>query len=267
MKPVVKSDAQRRPNQPTQLPKTEIPSRAVFGFPVSVNQFQFLEDSKSAESTYQSQSEDRLVDPRKTRLVRLQAATGSTEQRTLGNLSSEGIFETVPPINDAQGTFDNEDSVEPVASRICPSFFPYSVSVSPPDILESQSDGVVQNLLEPGAVDDAVYINNVNDVACTDGICNKRISYAGPERSAGRPGHTPTRCNLACGKTTEDSCAGHDWSAGRPGNRPFGASTAVCPSPNTACIGPYGTAYGQPHHTGPNTHEEKSVASSSTRRP
>ena len=51
--------------------------------------------------------------------------------------------------------------------------------------------------------------------------CNKRISDAGPERSAGRPGHTPIRRDLACGKTIEDSCAGQDWSAGRPGNRPL----------------------------------------------
>ena len=37
-------------------------------------------------------------------------------------------------------------------------------------------------------------MKDVNDVDCTDfEICNKRISYAGPERSAGRPGHTPIR--------------------------------------------------------------------------
>ena len=72
---------------------------------------------------------------------------------------------------------------------------------------------------------------------------------------------------LACRETIEDSCAGQDWSAGRPGNRPFGASTAACPSSHTACLGPYGTASRQPHHTGPNTREEKSAASSSTRRP
>ena len=57
-------------------------------------------------------------------------------------------------------------------------------------------------------------------------------------------------------KTIEDSCAGQDWSAGRPGNRPFGASSAACPSTQTACIGPYGTAFVQQHHTGPNTREE-----------
>ena len=72
--------------------------------------------------------------------------------------------------------------------------------------------------------------------------CNKRISNAGPDWSAGRPGHTPTRREFACVKHVEDSCAGPDWSAGRPGTMPFGARTAACLSPQTACIGPYGTA-------------------------
>ena len=78
--------------------------------------------------------------------------------------------------------------------------------------------------------------------------------------------HTPTKHELACGKHIEDRAAGQDWSAGRPGIRPFGASTAACPSSITACSGPYGTAYVQPHHTGPNTREEKSAASSSTQK-
>ena len=104
----------------------------------------------------------------------------------------------------------------------------------------------------------------VKDVACTFQFCNKRISDAGPERSAGRPGHTPTRRNLACGKTIEDSCAGPDWSAGRPGTMPFGARSAACPSPITACLGPYGTASQQLHHTGCNTREETPTVASST---
>ena len=163
---------------------------------------------------------------------------------------------------------DSAECVEPVASGIRSKFSPYSLSVSPPDILESQSGGVVQNLLESGVVsDDALYISNVNDVVCTNEKCNKKISYAGLERSAGRPGHTPIKRELACEKNIEDSCAGQDWSAGRPGIRPFGASSAACPSPNTACLGPYGTAYRQPHHTGPNTREEIFTASSATGRP
>ena len=123
-------------------------------------------------------------------------------------------------------------------------------------------------MLESGVVvDDALYYDDVNDVACTDLKYNKRISYAVPERSAGRPSHTPTRRILAYDKTIEDSCAGQDWSAGRPGNRPFGASFAACPPSHTACLGPYGTASRQLHHTGPNTREETFPVSSSTGRP
>ena len=220
-------------------------------------------------STGPSQIQDRLIDPRTTRLARQQAARRTDEQGTLETLSSGGIFDIVPPVGDAQGILNSGDCVEPVASRIRHSFFPNSLSVSPPDILKSQSGGVVQNLLEPGAVDDddALYISDVNDVACTEGNCNKRISDAGPERSAGRPGHTPNRRELACGKNVEDSYAEQDWSAGQPGIRPFGASSTACPSPNTACLGPYGTAHVQPHHTGPNTREETHTVSSSTRRP
>ena len=215
----------------------------------------------------QRQIQDRLVDPRKTRLERQQAARRIDEQGTFGNLSNEGIFDTIPPVRDAQGILNNADCVEPVASRIRHSFFPDSLSVSAPDILDSQSGGIVSNLLETGAVDDAVYSNAVNDVACTLKPCNKRISYEGPERSAGRPGHTPIRRELACKKNIEDRVAGQDWLVGRPGIRPFGASTVACPSSITACLNPYGTSYGQPHHTGPNTREEKYTTSSTTGRP
>ena len=92
-------------------------------------------------------------------------------------MGNEGILKTVPPGNDAQGIVDSGECVEPVASGIRPQFFPNSLSVSPPNILELQSGEVVQNLLETGVVsDDALYISNLNDVACTDGKCNKRIS-------------------------------------------------------------------------------------------
>ena len=63
-----------------------------------------------------------------------------------------------------------------------------------------------------------------------ENICNKRISNAGPDWSAGRPGHTPSRRTLACELNIEDRCAGQDWSAGRPGLMPFGASSAACTS-------------------------------------
>ena len=56
--------------------------------------------------------------------------------------------------------------------------------------------------------DDALYRLGVKDVACTLQNCNKRISDAGPERSAGRPGHTPTSRELICEKNIEDRVAG-----------------------------------------------------------
>ena len=180
-------------------------------------------------------------------------------------MADGGLPATVTLFRDAQGTFVSGDCVDPVVSEISSQFFSHSLPACPPNILESQSSGNVQNFLGTGVVvDDALYYHDVYDVACTDGTCNKRISVAGPERSAGRPGHMPSRRELACEKTIEDSCAGQDWSAGRPGNRPFGASSAACPSLTTACLGPHGTASRQPHHTGPNTREETFTVASST---
>ena len=54
MKPAIRSDAQRRPKQPSQRPKTKIPSSSVYGFPILDNQFQLLQDSQPAVSTSQS---------------------------------------------------------------------------------------------------------------------------------------------------------------------------------------------------------------------
>ena len=189
-----------------------------------------------------------MEDPRKTRAQRLQTSLSVEGQEILqGN---DAVYYSSP--------FVKNDTT----------FFYSYCSASPSDILESQSGGNVHSLLETGVtIDDALYISDVNDVACMDDTCNKRISDAGLERSAGRPGHTPTRWNLACEKTIEDSCAGQDWSAGRLGNRPFGVSSAACPSLIMACLGPYGTASRQPHHTGPNTREETYTVTSSTGRP
>ena len=100
MKPVSGNAAPRRPNQPTLRPSSEFPSSSVFGFPISVNQFQSLQDSEPAMSTNRDQSEDRLIDPRRTGLARLQAARRIVEQGTLGELSSEGILNIVPPVRD-----------------------------------------------------------------------------------------------------------------------------------------------------------------------
>ena len=79
MKLAVGNKAPKGPNQPTQRPKTEIPSSSVYGFPVSDNQFQLLQDSQPSMSTNQSQSQDRLIDPRRTRLARQQAARRTDE--------------------------------------------------------------------------------------------------------------------------------------------------------------------------------------------
>ena len=100
----------------------------------------------------------------------------------------------------------------------------------------------------------------------SDLICNKRISHAGPERLAGRPGHTPTRHILECDENIEDSCAGQDWSAGRPSHRLFGARTAARLPTQAACnLGPYGSASHQSHDPGHNTREEKSFVTTPPR--
>ena len=88
-------------------------------------------------------------------------------------------MDTVPPMRDAQGNLNNGECVELVASTSEPKFFPYSLSVSPSDSLTLQSGGTVQNELEISGNDDALYINDVNEVACTLEPCNKRISRNG----------------------------------------------------------------------------------------
>ena len=140
--------------------------------------------------------------------------------------------------------------LNPGAIQNSSQFF-HSFSAGPSEYSAVQSVGQsVPNVLESGIDGGALMYGDFK--------CNKRISNAGPERSAGRPGHTPTRRNLACGKLVEDSCVGQDWSAGRPGTMPFGARTAACLSPQTACnSGPYGSASQQPHNPGHNTREEQ----------
>ena len=202
-----------------------------------------------------------LVDPRTTRHLRVAAFRAETR----GRQADVQQPATVHYSSDAQGI--SGTCVEPVTSESCSSsFVRNSFSASPVDILSLQSAGPVRYTLGTGViVGDAMYEKDVKDVACTNNSCNKRISNAGPERSAGRPGHTPIRRDFACVKHVEDSCAGPDWSAGRPDLTSFGASFAACPSSQTACLGPYGAAFVQPHHTGPNTHEETYPMASSTR--
>ena len=161
-----------KPNRPCTIEDSRLPAKqpSVLGFPVSQNQFQKLSEIEAQESEFSKEQD--LEDPRKTRAQRLQVSS-LTEGH--GKLQGNDAVNYSPPV------VENE-----------PTFF-HSLSVSAPDILESQSGGHVQNLLEPGVVeDDALYSSDVNDVACTDGHCNKRISVAGQEWSAGRPGNRPT---------------------------------------------------------------------------
>ena len=194
MESTCEKTAQKSPHSFNRRPSGGNPVSAVFGFPVSENQFKVLQ---TAGSQSQTQREEGLVDPRSTRLSRL-AARRAEDQ---GTLTDGGVLATVTLIGDARGTLDMDASVDPVVSETCSQFFAHYFSACPSDILNSQSVGPVQNLLGTGViVDDALYTMDVNDVACMDSICNKRISCAGPERSAGRPGHTPTRHILACKK-------------------------------------------------------------------
>ena len=232
----------------------------VYGFPIAANQFSTLQASQPAETQCQEQEDVGFVDPRTIRHLRI--AANRADDR--GSQADVGRSATVPTHRNTQGILYSGNVVNPVVSGNGSQFFVHnSFSASPSEVLNLQSVGHVHYSLGTGASDDdALYEENVKDVACTLNSCNKRISYAGPDWSAGRPGHTPTRRELACGKHIEDRCAGQDWSAGRPGLTPFGASSAACPSSQTACIGPYGTAFGQPHHTGCNPREETSLTSS-----
>ena len=136
------------PIKPCTVTDSELPSvqPSVLGFPVTPSQFSVLsEDEVTGAEPGQDQS---LEDPRQTRAQR---HTASSSVGVQGIVLSEGVAEEFVPLKS-----ENE-----------PTFF-HSLSVSPPDILESQSGGVVSKLLETGAVvDDALYISDVNDVACT----------------------------------------------------------------------------------------------------
>ena len=134
-------------------------------------------------STSQTQREDNLVNARTTRL---QAVRRDAEQGTLETLSSEGVFDTVPLVQDVQGTLTSGGIDQSVSSGIHPQFFPDSSSVSPSDILKVQSGGNVHYQLGTGDLNDAMYYNDVNEVISTENeSCNKRISNAGQEWSAG----------------------------------------------------------------------------------
>ena len=235
----------RRQHSGTSVPST------VFGFNLSENQFQiFNSDQTISTPRSTEQHQEGLVDPKTTRQWRW-ATRGTASQETR---TEEALLATVHYRN-AQGTSSSENFVNPVAVDYHSSQLVHSFSVGPSENFAIQSVGhLVHYMLESG-----VGVSGGDFSLYSDQNCNKRISNAGPEWSAGRPGHTPTRREFACVKSVEDSCAGPDWSAGRPGTMPFGARTAACLSPQTACPGPYGTASTQQHYTGHNTHEEQSV--------
>ena len=222
-------------------PSSVVPTSEVFGFPIAVNQYNVLSEEQAALSSGQVQGYTSLVNPRTTRLHRLRAAQ---EAAARGDSTTEDILNMFTPVeNDAQKLMYSGRAVESVTSEL-PSYSLNSLSVRN---FELESGNFVD-------ATDAVYSNSVIDVECMEGHCNKRISTAGPEWSAGRPGHTPTRRYFACVSQLEDSRAGQEWSAGRPGLRPFGARLPACTSSAPACIGPYGNAAQTiPHHTGPNT--------------
>ena len=78
----MENTAQVQPSSSTRHPKDQIPSSVptVMGFPVSVNQFNVLSESKFAESQSQVQEEASLMNPRSTRLQRLLAAKRAEDQ-------------------------------------------------------------------------------------------------------------------------------------------------------------------------------------------
>ena len=216
--------------------------REVFGFPIAANQFSTLKASQSAETQCQKQEDVGLVDPRTTQHLRI--AANRADDR--GSQADVGSSAAVPTHSHTQGILYSGNVVNPVVSGNSSRFFVQnSFSVSSPEILTSQTGEPVYHSLGNGVnVDGETLYGEFN--------CNQRISHAGPEWSVGRPGHTPTRHTFACEKLVEDSCAGQEWSAGRPGNRPFGTSTTVCLSPQTACIGPCGSALRQQLNAGYN---------------
>ena len=195
----------RKPNVPCTVEDSKLPAKQpiMWGFPVSQNQYQTLSVIEAQEPEFSPVQS--LEDPRKTRAQRLQASSSGEGQELLqGN----------DAVNDSPLEIENETT-----------FIPDSLSVSAPDILNSQSGGIVSNLLRTGDLNDALYNIDVKEVICTDEeICNKRISHAGQE-----------------------------WSAGRPGNRPIGASDAARNS--ETCLGPYATRIVQSPYTGCNPRE------------
>ena len=149
-------------NRPCTVEDSILPAKQpnVLGFPVSQNQFQILSEIEVQKS--ELSKEQNLEDPRKTRAQRLQTSSRAEGQETLQRNDAVNYS---PPVVENETTLFN------------------SLSVTPVEILHSHSAGNFE--LEIGDFSDAVCENSVNDVACTKDYCNKRISDAGPKRSAG----------------------------------------------------------------------------------
>ena len=170
----------------------------IFGFPIAANQFSTLQTSQPAETQCQEQEDVGPVEPRTTRHLR--RAAHKTDDR--GSQADVGSFATVPKHRNTQGIFESGNEVNPVVSEEGSQFFVQnSFSASSSEILTLQTGEPVYYSLGNG-------VHVEGETLYGDFKCNKRISNAGPEWSAGRPGHTPTRREFACEKLVEDSYAG-----------------------------------------------------------
>ena len=201
----LKSDSvtQKRPHSSSCRDSGGDTDQTVFGFPVVYNQFNELQNNQPAEFQRSTQEDVGLVDPRTTRPQRLAVALRTEDT---GTKTSEDLATTVLLDRTAQEIFDR-DNVEPTAVGNSSSFFPHSFPAWSPDILSMQSGDNADYML---GTDAGVKVNVGGETLYSEFNCNKRISCAGPERSAGRPGHTPNRRRLACGKLVEDSYAGQE---------------------------------------------------------
>ena len=149
----------------------------VCGFPIAANQFSVLQASQPAETQCQEQEDVGLVDPRTTRHLRI--AANRVDER--GNQSDVCSSATVPTYRNTQGILYSGSVVNPVVSGEGSQFFVQnSFSASSSEILTLQTGEPVHYSLGTSAVGhDALYDENVKDVACTLNICNKRIRQCG----------------------------------------------------------------------------------------
>ena len=119
------------------------------------------------------------MDPRTTRQLRW-ATRGTDDQEAK---IEQATIATVH-YNNTQGTVESGNCLNPVVSGTSSQFF-HSFSAQASDNFPLQSGESVQYVLDSGV--------NGGEALYQNFKCNKRISNAGPEWSAGRPGHTPTR--------------------------------------------------------------------------